>query len=858
MLGSRRFIFLLVVLALMVTGHAWIINRQAMLASSASRDGPPITVPYQLIRPEFAVDGHMWIHYAVRLLDGEGPQLRKSTKDNAPLGREVHWNSGYAWWIALWGWGWQKVTGLPITQATERAAMWLNAPLIIGFTLLFAVWTARRWGWKTGLIVGASMVFMPSLYEGFWPGYADHHGLISASIVGLTLGAAMMRGGWLAREEEATEGQAVSAARFSGIWGGVGLWISAASAIPLIALVAASSLAASAMTRRELSQKAVFSPAVWRAWGATGAVTSLLLYLLEYFPFHLDWRLEVNHPLYALAWLAGAELTARIMPLVTGQVDEKTWRSLWRTAAWAIPAALAPAVAIVIWRAKVFMPIDPFMAGLHRTIVEFLPQMQRVEIDGYVAHLNTLLFSPLVYIVGLFFLLARSLDRWRMSLALGLTLPLYAMGFHQSRWIMNASPGQLLIVITVLQGLPRIPWFAVRRWRVICGTSLLLLLTWGPGMIGRLEEVQILLRQTGITVSDGRQLLYREVAQAIRISQPQGEVVVLGSPNTSVNVGFYGDFKTLGTLYWENLDGLKAAAEIISARSEDEAARLIKARGVTHLAMFRAGNYVLEYAALLRPGITLEEAQSTFGYRLLAGRQVPLWLEALPYAAPTGLPNEIDREILVFKVNFTQESAGAAYNLAMLQFSREETDDALRSLAQALAFDPAYYPAAIRRGEYFVSRQDWARAQESFELAAAIAPTYERYRLLTQTAIGFASKKELARAIAFYDRALAENATPTIAANNLAWILATASEAKLRNPARALELARQCAASQADSPISVGTLAAALAATGQFEDAASTLERAIGLARQQGLRQLLPQMEERLAAYRKGELWLAP
>lgn len=847
-----------VVLVALVLGHAWVVSGQADRVSALARDEVRIALPYQLVRPEFTVDGHMWIRYAVRLAEGDGPRLRHTVLDNAPQGREVHWNSGYAWWLAGWGLAWQQATGLPLTQATERAAMWANAPLVLGFALLFAVWAARRSGWKVGAVVGASIIAWPNLYEGFWPGYADHHGIALASILGLTLGAAFMRGGWLRGDDPSAEAHAVAAARCSGFWGGVALWISAASAVPFVALVAASALGASALTQRKRTQSARFFPSVWRAWGVSGAVTSLGFYLLEYFPSHFGWRLEVNHPLYAFAWLAGAELTARAMPLLAGGAGRRAWKKFRWTAAWALPVALAPGLVVLIGKSQVFLPADPFMVGLHRTIVEFMPQLARLERDGLWPHLQTLVVMPVLYLLGLAVLRSRGVDRWGMLFALGMALPLHALGFHQSRWALNAGPGQVLILVCLLGALPRVAWIAARGWRLPAAALLVLALSFGPALYLRARESHTFATVPGITTGDARQLLYREVAQVIRESQPAGDVVLFGSPNTAVNVAFFGDFQTLGTLYWENLAGLKAAAEISSARSEEEAARLLLARGVTHLAFFRDGNYILEYAKLLHPEFTLEDAQQTFGYRLLAGRQVPLWLEALPYAAPDGLPAEVDREVLVFKVNFDQTPTEAAYRLAVLQARRQEFDDALQTFALAVQLDPKNYPAALRQGEILVARQEWEAAEKSFDHAVTLAPESERYRLLTQVGIGFDGVGQVARAIHYYDRALRERVTNAVAPNNLAWLLATAAEPALRQPARALELAQRCVALQPDSPPMLGTLAAAQAATGDFAAAVGTIERALELARQQNAAALLGQMEERAAAYRAGKVWLRP
>lgn len=857
-ISSVRWIAFVIALTLLVVGHAWVFSEHAQRTSALTRGNAEFTLPYRLIRPEFTVDGHMWIRHAVRLLQGEGPQMRTSKIDNAPLGREIHWNSGYAWWIAFMGWSWQKVTDEPLTLSTERAAMWVNAPLLLGLSLLFAIWATRRWGWMIGFVVGASLVASRTLYEGFWPGYADHHGIIGASLLGLLLGAYMMRGGWVPRDNPEAEELAISAARCSGIWGGVALWISAASAVPIIALVAASALGASAMTRGETSERMIFRPSVWRAWGVTGAATSLIFYLLEYFPAHLGWRLEVNHPLYAFAWLAGAELVARLMPLLNGESDETARKNLRLTALWALPLALAPAVVVLIWKSRVFLPVDPFMAGLHRTISEFLPELTRLRLEGFASHQDTLLTTPLLFICALLLLLLHRTARWGLLFSLGLSLPMFALSFYQSRWLMSVGPGLVLVLVGLLQGLPSAPWFAARSWRVAAAATLILTLAFGSTLNRRIQESAVLAAFDGVTASDARQLLYREVAQVIRESQPKGDIVLFASPNTSVNVAFYGDFLSLGTLYWENLDGLKAAAEISAARTDAEAARLIKARGVTHLAFFRDGNYILEYARLLHPGISDEEARQSFGYRLLASRQVPAWLEALPYAAPGNVPEGVDREVLVFKVNFDLKPADAAYNLAILQIRRMELDDALQTLDLALKIDPTHYRAASRRGEVHLNRKDWHSAQESIDLAVKIAPASERYQLLTQAGIDFESVGEPARAIANYERALREAVINPIAANNLAWILSTARNEKLRQPARALELARRCATLEPDNPSILSTLAAAQAATGEFNEAVTTLQHAIKLAREQNEFAGIPQMVDCMAAYRTKKLWLAP
>jgi hypothetical protein len=142
--------------------------------------------------------------------------------------------------------------------------------------------------------------------------------------------------------------------------------------------------------------------------------------------------------------------------------------------------------------------------------------------------------------------------------------------------------------------------------------------------------------------------LSRDVAAVLRTSQPQGDIVLLAGPDASTQIGYYGRFQTLGTYYWENAEGLKAAAAMLSARDDDEARRLLRERHVTHIAMLSKGNFVREYYRLLRPGATDEEIDRSFGWRLLTG-QPPTWLQPIPYEVPPEL-RPVDTSVLLFKV----------------------------------------------------------------------------------------------------------------------------------------------------------------------------------------------------------------
>ena len=89
-------------------------------------------------------------------------------------------------------------------------------------------------------------------------------------------------------------------------------------------------------------------------------------------------------------------------------------------------------------------------------------------------------------------------------------------------------------------------------------------------------------------------------------------------------------------------------------------------------------------------------------------------------------------------------------------------------------------------------------------------------------------------------------------ANDLAWSLATSSDAAKRNGTVAVQLAEYaCSRTQYRETIMVGTLAAAYAEAGQFDRAISTAQKACELAKKNGRTDLLQRNQELLAIYQQ-------
>jgi two-component SAPR family response regulator len=90
--------------------------------------------------------------------------------------------------------------------------------------------------------------------------------------------------------------------------------------------------------------------------------------------------------------------------------------------------------------------------------------------------------------------------------------------------------------------------------------------------------------------------------------------------------------------------------------------------------------------------------------------------------------------------------------------------------------------------------------------------------------------------------------------NNLAWLLATCPDDVVRNGGEAVRLAEQACRLTAYKQVrTLGTLAAAYAEAGRFPEAVEMAQRAVGLAKAAGNRQLAAMGSQLLEVFRAGK-----
>jgi Flp pilus assembly protein TadD len=133
--------------------------------------------------------------------------------------------------------------------------------------------------------------------------------------------------------------------------------------------------------------------------------------------------------------------------------------------------------------------------------------------------------------------------------------------------------------------------------------------------------------------------------------------------------------------------------------------------------------------------------------------------------------------------------------------------------------------------------------------ALKIQPTPEIHAQIAviQTMLG-----EFQEAVGHYTEALRLRPDAPDMLNNLAWLLASCPEARFRDGAQAVKFGeRACGLTHYQKNIYVGTLAAAYAEAGRFDDAIATAQKACALASESGDPDLLKKNRDLLALYLK-------
>jgi hypothetical protein len=310
---------------------------------------------------------------------------------------------------------------------------------------------------------------------------------------------------------------------------------------------------------------------------------------------------------------------------------------------------------------------------------------------------------------------------------------------------------------------------------------------------------------TGLSRENIRQFALRDLAFWLRRRTGADPVIVLSAPTTTTELVYHGGFRGVGTLYWENLAGLRTLVDVYGATSPGEALARLRARGVTHLVILPWGSFAAESARLARglraadPGPAGSFALDLMG----SGRGLPDWVRPLPYRLPEAEAFK-DQFALVLEIVPEQTAAEAAARRAQFLAGMGDTASAGQLARQVIAQNPDQVLALLVQAQLQrAARQRTAHAATLAQLRAVlpremVLATADRAALaLELAAAGYAAEAKAQLSRCWTDSG--ERDLRRLAPDALATLLLLTRNLSAEAPPSLLRLAEEISATDRNS-----------------------------------------------------------
>ena len=208
-------------------------------------------------------------------------------------------------------------------------------------------------------------------------------------------------------------------------------------------------------------------------------------------------------------------------------------------------------------------------------------------------------------------------------------------------------------------------------------------------------------------------------------------------------------------------------------------------------------------------------------------------------------------------IDVTGENPRAEYLLGLSLEHQGRNAEAMAHYRNAISSQPRVKEAFCALGRLFGQQGEWTRATAAYLKLLEDNP--EDFNAHLGLVVALPHLGQTAEAAMHLSRAIELCPSTAEDMNNLAWTLAVNPEASLRDGSRAVELARRaCELTGYRETIMVGTLGAAYAEAGRFDEAITTAQAACALAEKSGAEQLLEINRHLLEQYRQHQPYREP
>jgi hypothetical protein len=407
--------------------------------------------------------------------------------------------------------------------------------------------------------------------------------------------------------------------------------------------------------------------------------------------------LEVNHPMYGLAWIGLGE----VLTLIWDWSEQR--KNFWnrrRATALSLAIAAIAAFPVIMLRSDTRSLITGDLSASRLTSLPNGAVAKNffawIAADGITVPVMATCL-PLLLLAPALWLLIRNKTGFQpragLALLLGPTLVLIPLAFYRLAWwpLVDAMLLLLAVGVTAFADLAsrpvRVRWLAGGLAGLICLPGLVQLLPL-PSNGGDIAFTRL----------EVEGLIERALAHRIADHAGPAGAVILAPPFRTTSLCFHGGLRGLGTANWENREGLAATVRIVASTTLDEAHEWINQRGVTHLVLPSWDADLDAFA-----GWSLSNPEDAF-VMALHHWSLPPWLRPLPYQLPA-IPGFENQSVAILQVTENNNRAVALARLAEYFVEMNLVDHATASV-NSLERYPADLGALVARAKIAKARGD--------------------------------------------------------------------------------------------------------------------------------------------------------
>jgi Tfp pilus assembly protein PilF len=194
------------------------------------------------------------------------------------------------------------------------------------------------------------------------------------------------------------------------------------------------------------------------------------------------------------------------------------------------------------------------------------------------------------------------------------------------------------------------------------------------------------------------------------------------------------------------------------------------------------------------------------------------------------------------------DSVEAHISLGNILLQQGRTDEAIAHYEKVLQINPDSAPVHFNLGNALLRKGRMEEAIGHFQAALQLKPNSAEAHISLGNVLLQMDRTD--EAMVHYQKALDIKPDSPMVLNNLAWLLATSPDAHIRDGVLAVKYAeRACELTHYGAAPLVGTLAAAYAEAGRYDDAVAAAQKACALATAEGKQGLLETTRNLLQLY---------